>query len=106
MSEPASPTPKKTTPKPAAPVAKVWDVSIDAQGYKPFNFRVFQNDKVKVTNNDSQARSFTADDGTFDSGLIAPGASWTYVAKTLGAFNVSDSTRPFVVGKLEVIKRP
>ena len=76
---------------------------IDQTGYNPYVIRVFVGGIVIVENKDSQARSVTADDGSFDSGLIKPGGTWRYVANTPGDFNFTDSTRPYVVGKLEVI---
>lgn len=110
----AAPTPPpaaKDTPKPTAvvtatPAPQTVSVEINAQGYKPFNFRVFKGTSVKVTNADSQARSFTSDQaGVFDSGLIQPGGTFTWVANALGTFNFHDETRPFVVGQVEVVQR-
>ncbi len=96
-------TPAKSA-KPS-PVTRTWPVRITAQGFQPFNFNVFLGDVIEVVNQDGQPRSFTADDGSFDSGLLKPGAKWRYTATKLGTFNVSDSTRPFVVGKFTVLAR-
>ena len=98
---PPAPT-KAATQAPKAPPTIAMEIT--AQGYKPFNPRVFKGTTIKLTNNDNQPRSMTSDQaGVFDSGLIAPGATWTYVANTVGEFNFHDETRPFIVGKLEVI---
>ena len=77
--------------------------SITSSGYNPYYIRVFTGGVVSVTNRDKVARSVTADGGQFDSHLIAPGATWEYDPTTAGKFNFHDSTRPYVVGTLEVI---
>jgi plastocyanin len=79
------------------------EFTITSSGYDPYYIRVFQGGVIQVTNNDTQARTVTADRGEFDSGSIAPGGKWTYAANTVGKFNFHDETRPFVVGTLEVI---
>ena len=76
--------------------------SITGSGYDPYYIRVFTGGEVSVTNRDRIARSVTADQGAFDSGPIQPGATWTYEPKSAGKFNFHDSTRPYVVGTLEV----
>lgn len=78
-------------------------VSITASGFDPYYIRVFTGGVVSVTNRDAKPRSATADRGEFDSGRLAPGEAWTYEPKTPGKFNFHDSTRPYVVGTLEVI---
>jgi plastocyanin len=78
---------------------------ITASGYDPYYIRVYKGGSIKVTNVDSQARTVTADRGEFDSGSIAPGVTWVYVANTVGKFNFHDATRPFVVGTLEVLAK-
>jgi plastocyanin len=79
--------------------------SITDSGYDPYVIRVFSGGRVTVTNRSKDPASVTADRGEFDSGLIAPGDTWTYEAKTAGKFNFHDEKRPYVVGSLEVIAR-
>jgi hypothetical protein len=76
---------------------------ITSAGFDPYYLRVFQYGVIQVTNRDSQPRSVVADRQEFDSGMIAPGATWTYEASAVGKFNFHDGTRPFVVGTLEVL---
>ena len=49
-------------------------------------------------------RSVRADSGQFASPMIDPGKSWDYTAGTVGEFDYSDDTRPYVTGKLLVSK--
>ncbi|MGH2759820.1 MAG: hypothetical protein ACRDKJ_09675 [Actinomycetota bacterium] len=77
--------------------------NITGAGFDPFYIRVFQFGVIQVTNRDSQPRSVIADRQEFDSGMIAPGSTWTYEAAAVGKFNFHDGTRPFVVGTLEVL---
>ena len=77
--------------------------SITSSGYDPYVIRVFTGGRVTVTNRFTAPASVTADRGEFDSGLIAPGDTWSYEPKTPGKFNFHDSKRPYVVGSLEVI---
>lgn len=110
----ASPSPTKTQKKqnepkegekePAEEQVAI-SVSIAAEGFDPSLIRVFEGSIVKFTNNDSAARSVRADTGEFDSGDITPGKSWFYTANIVGRFGISDGTRPYVVGTLEVLPK-
>jgi plastocyanin len=73
--------------------------------FEPSQARVFAGSLVKWTNKDSVARSVEADDGSFDSGPLQPGQSFTYRADKVGRFNYTDGTRPYAVGALEVVAR-
>jgi len=55
-------------------------------------------------NQDSAPRGVEATQpaGAFNSGSIAPGASWSFVFNTKGSYQYSDSTRTWVVGTLNV----
>lgn len=77
--------------------------SITASGYDPYVIRVFTGGVITVTNRFTKPASVTADRGEFDSGMIAPGDTWTYEPTTPGKFNFHDEGRPYVVGSLEVI---
>jgi plastocyanin len=91
--------------KSTQPAATVQQVSITASGFEPSNVRLFVGQSVKYTNNDSQARSVQANDGSFSSGDLAPGASWTFTGSKVGRWDISDGSRPFVVGSIEVLAR-
>ena len=47
---------------------------------------VGQNNTVSFVNKDSAVHTVTADDGSFNSGDIAQGATWTYTFNTPGTF--------------------
>jgi len=96
--KPAATTAPPTTQVTSAPVT----IQITSQRYEPFAFSVKVGTTIRVVNNDSQPRTITADAGQFDSGQIAPGATWTYQTTTPGKINFHDETRPYVVGQMEV----
>jgi hypothetical protein len=95
--------PKSTSPPPTAAPGFAVKIISGGQGYDPFSFIVRKGTRVSVQNADSQARTFTSDEpGAFDSGMLAPGATFVYVAERAGKFNFHDETRPFGVGQMEV----
>lgn len=106
---PTTAAPQATTAPPTtAPAAPSVEVSIgsDTTAGGQFQPRVAQVPSgaiVRFINNDTVARSVVADGGAFDSGPIAPGASWDWVAGGAGSYNYSDGTRPYAVGSIEVV---
>lgn len=60
---------------------------------------------LRVTNKDNtperQIRSFTAEDGSFDSGPLKPGQTWTYRFKGPGKWRVIDRDAPFIYATIE-----
>lgn len=57
---------------------------------------------VRFVNKDTVPRSVVSDAGVFDSGPIAPGGTFDWVAEGPGTYNYSDGTRPYAVGSIEV----
>lgn len=104
-----TPPPTTAPPTTQAPETPTLEVGIygDESGaqFHPSVAKVYAGSFVKWTNLDSQARSVVADAGQFESPLLAPGESFTYTATTTGAFNYHDGTRPYAVGRLEVIEQ-
>jgi plastocyanin len=92
------------TTVPAAQQEVTIDVAIndDSPYFDPGLVQVLAGSKVRFTNRGSQEHSVTSDTGAFDSGPIAPGAAWIFVASTPGRYNYSDASRPFAVGTIEV----
>jgi len=60
--------------------------SVDISGYafSPSELTVAVGAKVTWTNSDSASHTATADDGTFDSGNLANGGSYSYTFTTVG----------------------
>lgn len=101
-----------TTAAPAATTTtavNAFDIAINSdQGgsqFAPVSAQVYVNTLVRWTNKDTVARSVEADDGSFRSPSIAPGAAWTYRPTKTGRFNYHDGTRPYAVASLEVLPR-
>ena len=99
-----------TTATPTTVQTIALDITINGDSgstgqFDPSAGRVYKGSIVRWTNRDKQARSIEADTGAFDSGMLAPGASFTYRAQTAGSFNYHDGTRPYAVGTLEVVNR-
>ena len=78
-------------------------VSIANFKFVPASLTVKLGTKVTVTNNDSTAHTFTADNGdSIDTGNIDPNASMTVVLSEAGTFKYHCSIHPFMHGTLVV----
>ncbi len=84
------------TPIPVAaktPSAPVTDISIKASKYHPKNVEIKVGSTLTWTNNDTVPESVTSDaPGLFDSGPLAPGATWKYTFSKAGVFPYHSST--------------
>jgi plastocyanin len=77
-------------------------------GFVPAQAQVYKGTIIVWTNTDTKPRSVVsaaADPAAFNSGLIAPGASWSWTATVNGTFGYSDGTRPYQQGSFAVINR-
>jgi hypothetical protein len=101
------------TPSPAAapPPAeeKFFDVTLIAASpyYEPGNQLAMPTGlTLRVTNKDTTperaTRSFTAEDGSFDSGQLRPGQVWTMKFTKGGFWRIVDKAAPFIFAELEV----
>lgn len=77
-------------------------VSIAGFAFSPADLSVKVGDSVTWTNNDSTAHTATADDGSFDCGVIAGGQSFTFTFTTAGTFTYHCRIHPSMVAKLTV----
>jgi plastocyanin/predicted small secreted protein len=108
---PPATAPPETAPPQTAPAEQpsiVIGINSDTSGVPQFDppvAAVYAGSLVRFQNNDSAPRSVVAGDGSFDSGPIAPGASWDHRADAAGSFNYTDGTRPYAQGKIEVHPR-
>jgi plastocyanin len=105
---PTTEAPQATTTTVAE--VKAFEVSVNSDNsgttqFDPSAASIYVGTLIRFTNSDTVPRSVEADSGEFNSGPIAPGASWTYKATKVGKFNYHDGTRPYAVGALEVVAR-
>ena len=81
-------------------------VKIENMKFSPAALRVRVGDRVDFRNADLVPHTVTAKvAGAFDSGLVKPGDSWTFVAKTAGHFGYTCAFHPMMVGEL-VVRQP
>jgi plastocyanin len=77
-------------------------------GFTPNNITVVfgVNNTVEWTNDDSQSHTVTANDGTFDSGNLAPGATYTYTFPSPGVYTYHCFYHPWMTGTVTVLVAP
>ena len=76
-------------------------VVIDATAFAPATLTVQRGDRVTWVNKDPFPHSATAK-GVFDSGSIAAGASWSWVADKAGTFDYVCTLHPTMKAQLVV----
>lgn len=101
--------PAKNPPANPAPQTTFFDVVLIASApyFEPGDqIAIARGTTLRVTNKDSTAerpqRSFTAQDGSFDSGMLRPGQVWSRKFDTPGSWRVEDRDAPFISATLEV----
>lgn len=94
-----TPTPV-TTPNTTGTSAKV-DVSIDNMSF-PAVTTINNGQTVIWTNNDNTSHTVTFDDGSVNSGTIAPRGSFTHTFSTAGSFSYHCNFHPTMVGTIVV----
>jgi hypothetical protein len=105
------PTPRPTQAPTAAPKKQYFDVSLIANSpfYKPGNsITIRVGVTLRVTNADTtkeraKGRSFTDKAGTFNSGVLTPGKSWTWVFNQAASYEIVDEGLTFATARLEVV---
>jgi len=70
--------------------------------YTPAALTVHRGDVIIWKNEDPVPHTVTADHGEFDSGSIAPGKSWRYVAKRQGEYAYHCTLHPNMHGTVMV----
>lgn len=80
--------------------------STDDWGYDPSSLEVGVGDTVVWTNTGSVDHTVTADDGSFDSGAIAPGDTWSYTFEDVGEYQYHCDPHPFMVASISVVENP
>lgn len=77
-------------------------VTIEGVQFHPSELTLHRGDRIVWTNKDPFPHTVTADTKLFDSHSIAPGASWSYVAKRPGEYAYSCTLHPTMKGKIIV----
>lgn len=62
-----------------------------------------QNNTVTFANKDQAPHTVTADDGSFNSGNLNPGESWTYTFNTPGTFHYHCTYHSWMTGTVVVL---
>lgn len=97
-------TPPPTNPPPVTPPKepKTFDVSIRNFVYSLTTTTIKVGDSVRWTNFDVVAHTATADDGSFDTGLLNKDESKTITFSTSGTFDYHCTPHPWMKGKIVV----
>ena len=77
-------------------------VNIGNNAFVDSPITVTAGDEITFVNNDTVVHTATADDGSFDTGDIAPGESKTITVDTPGAFTYHCNYHPEMVGSVVV----
>jgi plastocyanin len=108
-SGPSTPTPAGAAPTAAppaaasgAPAAGASAVTIAGFAFAPATITVSVGTTVTWTNNDSTGHTVTADDGSFASGTLAPGATFSQAFTTAGTFAYHCSIHSSMQGTVTV----
>jgi len=95
----------KPAPAPApspAPTAAGSSVTISNFAFSPASITVPAGTKVTWTNKDSPTHTVSAKDGTFDSGNLSTGATFSYTFSQKGTFEYGCKLHPSMSGKVIV----
>jgi plastocyanin len=76
--------------------------SIDAYGFDPSSLTANVGDTVTWTNTGTQAHTVTAPDGSFDSGLVNPGDTFSLTLASAGTFSYTCTPHPWMKATLTV----
>jgi len=86
----------------AATGVKTRSVTIENMQFSPATLSVHRGERIVWVNRDLFPHTVTATNKMFDSGSIAAGASWTYVANRPGEFSYACAYHPTMKGSLKV----
>jgi len=87
---------------PTMPSPSSASATIQAGAFTPNSIDISIGSTVTWTNKDTAAHSVVADKGAFDSGAIAPGASFSYMFPAAGTVAYHDGTNPGMTGTVTV----
>ena len=76
--------------------------SLTNTAYAPNPITIAAGDTVSWTNNDTEAHTSIGDDGSWNSGTIAPGATFNRTFTSAGTFTYHCSIHPNMIGTVTV----
>jgi plastocyanin len=84
--------------------AAVTGIAVEMRGmaFAPQRLEVSAGATVEWTNRDQVAHTITANDGSWDSGPIAPGGTWRHTFDTPGTYSFHCTPHPFMTGMVVV----
>jgi plastocyanin len=77
-------------------------VQIKSTGFTPASVSINENDSVKWTNTDTKNHQIVANNGSFASGVLAPGKSYSHAFGNGGTFRYHDGLHPTLKGTVTV----
>jgi plastocyanin len=102
-SSPTSPSPSPTGSGSGSSVSIVSGArTLTTNAYNPNPVTISRGTTVTWMNNDSIAHTSTADGGAWNSGNMAPGASFSQTFQTTGSFTYHCALHPNMVGTVTV----
>ncbi len=85
--------------------AKATDAEIRAMKFTQDRIEIAPGTTIRWTNDDQLQHSVTANDGSWDSGLINPGGTWTHTFTQPGEYAFHCTPHPFMKGVV-VVRQP
>jgi plastocyanin len=79
-----------------------WSVSIEDFYFEPTDATVQPADTITWTNEGAHPHTVTADDGSFDSGMLQPGQSFSWTFTNPGTVTYHCNIHPFMMGSVSV----
>ncbi len=94
------------SPTPSSAPADTAAVTIQGFAFGPASINVAVGSSVSWTNQDGTAHTVTADDGSFDSGSLAQGATFSQTFDTPGTYTYHCAIHPSMTGTITVVAAP
>lgn len=95
-------TPVSTPTTPNTPAASSASITLANFAFSPASITVKAGTKVTWTNKDSTTHTVTSDTGVFNSGNLAPNASFSFTFSNTGTFTYHCSIHPSMTGSIVV----
>ena len=96
---------RRKTAEDAGAAANATAAEIRAMRFTQDRIEIAAGTTIRWTNNDQLQHSVTANDGSWDSGLINPGATWSHTFTQPGEYAFHCTPHPFMKGVV-VVRQP